>query len=653
MAIVDYNNPKDLPAKDYNPADVPKYVADRSEGVREAKYGAQNKEFIAQAMDKTAIWADEVKQMAEGTQQQQDALQQYNDAMTLEMTGKDVISAPELIEARKGEEKLSTRLNKDFEVLNEEISERGFNLDSLVGEDGIITTAMFNEAVASRQNTIFLKKNRTYFINDTITLGHNILEGNNAVIVANNCDGFHVSNGDYVDVVPRIQNLRLKYEGSGSHRGIVASRNWWGGRIRVDNVRINDFSIGVLGMDIYHSTFRDVWISGCRIGLVIKNGNDLSNMNDVSQVDFRDCTYGMYIHEAETMRVFSTTFQECVYGLVIGDARGNVEFDNCYFERNDYNTTLGTIDIETFVLSEYDSRLYGVFGSGVNFSGSTVVLALSPPYFFGEKHKFISRHGNYDTNRYSDNIDNLFTSGIEYENILQDSWAIYKGASDTGVITRQLTDTQYGKKYVAQIDGATGTNIRAVTNAMKPLVSGRTYLIKAKIWATEAGLLEFNVIRDNADIIATGRSFTTVKGGWVDVSTMVTMSTTVGVGSTQQIMIKFPTTSEASKFLITDMMMVDLTTLFGSDNTPGHYMSREISKYFNWAPTGQRVKTGYGSVEVKSFTTTNRPKHPIRGETMFDTTLSKPIWCSVEAVMDTSGVITSAAKWVDSSGATT
>lgn len=111
MAIVDYNNPKDLPAKDYNPADVPKYVADRSEGVREAKYGAQNKEFIAQAMDKTAIWSQNAIDVSSDTSARQDALEQYNDAMMVEMTDKDVISAPEIIQARGGKQTLGQRLD--------------------------------------------------------------------------------------------------------------------------------------------------------------------------------------------------------------------------------------------------------------------------------------------------------------------------------------------------------------------------------------------------------------------------------------------------------------------------------------------------------------------------------------------------------------
>ncbi len=172
MAIVDYNNPKDLPAKDYNPADVPKYVADRSEGVREAKYGAQNKEFIAQAMDKTAIWSQEAKQVAEDTSARQDALEQYNDAMMVEMTDKDVISAPEIIAARGGKPTLQARLDDTTAQLAQIESLKEYSVKSfgiLPSED---ITVKINEAIDAIAELgggkLIFPDNETYLVDGSV-----------------------------------------------------------------------------------------------------------------------------------------------------------------------------------------------------------------------------------------------------------------------------------------------------------------------------------------------------------------------------------------------------------------------------------------------------------------------------------------------------
>lgn len=112
MAIVDYNDPRDLPPIDYDRNKVPKAIKDRADGVREAKYGKQNKEFLAQNSEIAGIYAGEAKQLAERTQIRQDAVEDFNNQVIQEMTDKDVISAPEIIEARGGKPSLKARLDE-------------------------------------------------------------------------------------------------------------------------------------------------------------------------------------------------------------------------------------------------------------------------------------------------------------------------------------------------------------------------------------------------------------------------------------------------------------------------------------------------------------------------------------------------------------
>ena len=114
MAIVDYNNPNDKPPVDYDQSRVPQEIKDRSDGVRHAKYGSQNKEFLAQNAEIAGIYAGEAKRIAEQTQYRQDAVEDFNTQVIQEMTDKDVISSPEIIQMRDGEATANARLDRDF-----------------------------------------------------------------------------------------------------------------------------------------------------------------------------------------------------------------------------------------------------------------------------------------------------------------------------------------------------------------------------------------------------------------------------------------------------------------------------------------------------------------------------------------------------------
>jgi hypothetical protein len=51
-------------------------------------------------------------------------------------------------------------------------------------------------------------------------------------------------------------------------------------------------------------------------------------------------------------------------------------------------------------------------------------------------------------------------------------------------------------------------------------------------------------------------------------------------------------------------------------------------------------------------TTAERPSYAKKGHYHFDATLSKPVWCKTEAIVDGTGVITTAAVWIDSANTT-
>lgn len=101
------------PPIDYDMSKVPSEIKKRTEWVMSKYTGEDVAEAYRQAGDIAGIYAGEAKKIAEDTQYRQDAVEDFNTQVIQEMTDKDVISAPELIESRDGEDKLSARLARD------------------------------------------------------------------------------------------------------------------------------------------------------------------------------------------------------------------------------------------------------------------------------------------------------------------------------------------------------------------------------------------------------------------------------------------------------------------------------------------------------------------------------------------------------------
>lgn len=81
--------------------------------IKNAVYGREVREGIHDGVFRANQIADGADTKADNTQIRQDAVEDFNNQMIQEMTDKDVISAPEIIESRDGEDKLSARLARD------------------------------------------------------------------------------------------------------------------------------------------------------------------------------------------------------------------------------------------------------------------------------------------------------------------------------------------------------------------------------------------------------------------------------------------------------------------------------------------------------------------------------------------------------------
>lgn len=92
---------KELGPVEYEQSKVPEVSKKHAENVRRKVYLPDMTESFARGVEYAGLIAGESKEISEETEARQGRLETYNDQVIVEMTDKDVISAPELIQARQ------------------------------------------------------------------------------------------------------------------------------------------------------------------------------------------------------------------------------------------------------------------------------------------------------------------------------------------------------------------------------------------------------------------------------------------------------------------------------------------------------------------------------------------------------------------------
>ena len=106
-----------LPPLEYDHSMVPDLSRKHADYVRTKTYGHDVRESLARGVEYAGLVSSVATKTAQSTQLRQDRLEAYNDQVIAEMTDKDVISAPEIIEARNGKATLAERLAEDGEKI--------------------------------------------------------------------------------------------------------------------------------------------------------------------------------------------------------------------------------------------------------------------------------------------------------------------------------------------------------------------------------------------------------------------------------------------------------------------------------------------------------------------------------------------------------
>ena len=106
-----------VPPLEYDQSMVPELSRKHADYVRTKTYGHDVREGLARGVEYAGLVSSVATKTAQSTQLRQDSLEAYNDQVIAEMTDKDVISAPEIIEARNGKTTLAERLAEDGEKI--------------------------------------------------------------------------------------------------------------------------------------------------------------------------------------------------------------------------------------------------------------------------------------------------------------------------------------------------------------------------------------------------------------------------------------------------------------------------------------------------------------------------------------------------------
>ena len=94
-----------------------------SEMIKTKGYGADVRLLISQLAEHFGLSVVEVTDIANGLIARQDAVEDFNTQVIQEMTDKDVISAPEIIQSRKGEANLNARLDKEYNEVTTQLAQ--------------------------------------------------------------------------------------------------------------------------------------------------------------------------------------------------------------------------------------------------------------------------------------------------------------------------------------------------------------------------------------------------------------------------------------------------------------------------------------------------------------------------------------------------
>lgn len=472
--------------------------------IKNAVYGREVREAIHDGVFRANQIADNAVNKTDQTQIRQDNLEAYNDQMIQEMTDKDVISAPEIIQARGGKPTLGARLDEasdKMEQIDDDVveaknearsdaEERAFDLrwNSLLVEDNdwtlALQTALNDSPDAGR--TIFIGQDITVkstiiwpnisgdtTANKAITIEGNAKSRSNGVIggyqkgatsIEFTGEGalFDLRNGTNATTLSpiSIRNINLFGDGKVGTYGINADALMGA---NLENIQIRNFDVGMRTGPVYYGTFDNL-----RFFYNLKYG--LNVEGEVNHAKFHRCNFsqtrtgtGVRVYYGQTGVVFDGCwFEGNLIGVELAHAQQAL-FQACYFEANDRTMmVLGHIEsgettinmISSNVSTAEDSQHSPFYTSGAVeyswcFIGNTIHHGIPSSVLIGGSGNSYVVDINNKNNSSEFNYPDFISLSVKGNDVR--AYKIMAGAQTAGDITG---NTKKGKMEVFNRNGA-------------------------------------------------------------------------------------------------------------------------------------------------------------------------------------------------------
>lgn len=384
---------------------------------------------------------------------------------------------------------------------------------------------------------------------------------------------------------PTIKNGVFK--GNGTGNGFEIGRGLaWGASLKLENVEISNFKIGLYLNCIFSSSFKDLKIVNNKLAIYLGRdaGGAFCNVNKFSNIYIDYNKYGIYMHHSYSALFEHATIEHGEYSVIVGGSVDFNEFTGTWFEANSIaDVTFGNLNLDTMVLtkSATDSAL-----KGVNFKDTRYFNEIP---FIDNDFKFSSLHYN-NGNHF--NNDSTFINNLNYKNIVESFNTAFSDANPSDVQEFGYKATPFGQMYVAKISG---TNLKSSLRLLTRLYIGKislndVFLVKSivKIDRPDKPRGEHNVsfrlLSGLGTQLSAWESRKVPLGRYFEVSAIVKLTT---VSDNGQVFLSLqpnrnwdsgPSHLGEMSVDIDSVMAINLTQIFGAGNEPSAGMEVDIAK---------------------------------------------------------------------------
>ena len=262
-------------------------IKQKADDIRYKMYGEEVRESLASGLEGMSEDVEFIKG-------RQNTVESTFQSVVEETTGKDVISAPELITARNGKSNLKTRLDEEYAQVTTQLAQTAQQVEDIAVNieqypriaSETDDSARFNRAIGyltSIGGGTLQLKSEEYVFSTTLIIPNNIRikgQGNkqpwitsNVSLLSFNGTGEFIKVTSYYNQKVGLSGLNIRcVDGLGKNSKttgirIVGGNNEWGGSATINKITITGFGVGIQHSRTWNSVVRETVVRECGTGI--------------------------------------------------------------------------------------------------------------------------------------------------------------------------------------------------------------------------------------------------------------------------------------------------------------------------------------------------------------------------------------------------